>query len=79
MTPDYYLVSRNELFRPQQSRAAPGYINRKDYFIYPGPRQFVHHRFVGQASIGPSRFQSDWSKTFIERALSHLIEIHVVQ
>jgi len=26
-----------------------------------------------------SRFQSDWSKTFIERALSHLIEIHVAQ
>jgi len=37
------------------------------------------HRFVGQTSVGRSRFQSGWSKTFIERTLGHLIEIYVAQ
>jgi len=47
---------------PQQSRATP---------------VCTLHRFVGQASVGPSRFQSDLSETFIEHAVGHLIEIHV--
>jgi len=49
---------------PQQGRAAP---------------VCTLHRFVGQACVGSPRFQSDWSKTFIERVLGHLIEIHVAQ